>query len=125
MAGAILGFLGVGAGAFGAHVLSDRIPPASLIIYETAVRYHVVHALALIVIGALGQRSRGRSLQVSGWAFLVGVIVFSGSLYALAVLGMRWLGAVTPFGGVAFLVGWAGLAWAGWRIRSSARGEPN
>ena len=108
--GALLAGLAVAAGAFGAHGLRDRLPPDMLAIFETAVRYQMYHALALLVVGSLaGQWPAG---AVAGWCFVVGIAVFSGSLYVLSLTGVRWLGAITPLGGVAFLVGWAWLAWA-------------
>lgn len=110
--GAILGFLGVAAGAFGAHALRDAVTVDRLAIFETAVRYQLVHALALVLAGMLGAR-------MAGWAFLGGVVVFSGSLYLLVLLDKRWLGAVTPIGGVLFLVGWGLLAVHAGRSRAS------
>jgi len=125
--GAILGFLSVALGAFGAHGLRGKYPIAEsdsfakrmenqrlLENFETAARYNMYHALALAAVGLLAV-SRGPSLalNVAGWAFLLGMLLFSGSLYTLALTGQRWLGAVTPFGGVAFLVGWIALAVAG------------
>ena len=109
---AILGFLAVALGAFGAHALRARLTPDQLTIYHTAVLYHFVHALALFGVGILAERHGSVPLQVTGWAFTVGVVLFSGSLYALAVSGVRLLGAITPLGGLAFLVGWASLVWA-------------
>ncbi len=118
--GAVLGFLGVAAGAFGAHGLRGRVTAELLAAYQTGARYHLIHALALILMGALAPRLSSRATAVSGWAFVIGVVVFSGSLYALALTGTRWLGAVTPFGGVSLLVGWGALVWAGWRSRASS-----
>lgn len=113
--GALLGFVGVAAGAFGAHALRGRVAADLLAVYQTGARYHLVHALALLLVGALAPRLSPRAGAVAGWAFLVGLLVFCGSLYALALTGTRWLGAVTPFGGVSLLVGWGALAWAAWR----------
>lgn len=117
--GAALGFLGVAAGTFGAHGL-DRVAaaPEALEWWSTGVLYHLVHALALLAVDLLaaapgtGERPR-RALTVAGWAFALGVLVFSGSLYAMALGAPRWFGAITPLGGVAFLVGWVSLARAG------------
>ena len=103
VAGAILGFLGVAAGAFGAHGLKGSLAPDRLEIFETAVRYQLIHAVALLVVPSLGA-------EKAGWAFLAGTIVFSGSLYVLVLADQRWLGAVTPIGGLLLLVGWALLA---------------
>jgi uncharacterized membrane protein YgdD (TMEM256/DUF423 family) len=103
-------------GAFGAHALKDRIAPDLLATYHTAVEYHVYHALGLLAVGlAALHLPESAWLRAAGWAMAAGVVLFSGSLYALALTGIRTLGAVTPFGGVAFLGGWAALAWAVWR----------
>jgi len=109
--GALLGLFGVGLGAFGAHVLKPRIGMEALAVYQTGVQYHLVHALALLVVGLLPRLlPMTVHLRLAGWFFLAGVVLFSGSLYLLAVSGQRWLGAITPFGGLAFLVGWALIA---------------
>lgn len=107
--GSILGFLGVGFGAFGAHALKARLSPELLTIFETGVRYQMYHALALLATAALMSRSEGRAVIVAGWSFTAGILIFSGSLYALALTGVTILGAVTPIGGLAFLIGWAAL----------------
>jgi len=111
-----LGFLAVILGAFGAHGLRARLDPAALDIWRTAVLYHLVHAAVLLGVALAGERLR--AARVACWLFCVGVLVFSGTLYLLALGGPRWLGAVTPVGGVAFLGGWAALI-AG--IRPAAR----
>ena len=108
--GALSGFVSVAAGAFGAHALRDRLAANYLAIFETAARYQMYHALALLAVALLMYRSPGTSLLWAGWLFLVGTVLFSGSLYALALTGTRWLGAITPLGGVAFLAGWICLA---------------
>jgi uncharacterized membrane protein YgdD (TMEM256/DUF423 family) len=110
--GALLGFLGVALGAFGAHGLKGRLDSlGTAAAYQTAVEYHMVHALALLAVGLLVNPShRNPPLAVAGWSFLAGVTLFSGSLYLLSVTGVRALGAVTPFGGVAMLVGWLAFA---------------
>jgi uncharacterized membrane protein YgdD (TMEM256/DUF423 family) len=110
--GALAAGIGVALGAFGAHGLKDRVAPDLLAVFETGVRYHMYHALALLAVGWATSRWSGTSLQAAGWLFLVGIVVFSGSLYLLALTGMRWLGAITPLGGLCFLLGWASLAWA-------------
>lgn len=108
--GALSGALTVALGAFGAHALKERLTPEELDIWRTAVQYQGLHAAALGLTGLLAARvGRGAG---AGWGFLVGTLLFSGSLYALALGGPRYLGAITPFGGVAFLVGWALLALA-------------
>ncbi|MBS1817271.1 MAG: DUF423 domain-containing protein [Acidobacteria bacterium] len=108
--GALMGFVGVGLGAFGAHGLKGRLSPDMLAVFETGVRYQMYHALALLVVGALMTRLEGRAIVVAGWSFTAGILIFSGSLYALALTGVTMLGAVTPIGGVAFLAGWVALA---------------
>lgn len=113
--GGIFAFLGVGLGAFGAHGLAGRVSPADLAIFETGARYQMFHALALLVLAVGGGTLPGKWVRVSGWAFTLGILLFSGSLYALVLSGVRGLGAVTPFGGVSFLVGWAALTWAFFR----------
>jgi uncharacterized membrane protein YgdD (TMEM256/DUF423 family) len=109
-------FAAVAFGAFGAHGLKAAIAPDMLAVYQTAVQYHFWHALGLLGIGLLlALRPDSRMLGVAGWLLVAGMLLFSGSLYALAVTGIRGFGAITPLGGVAFLAGWACLAWAAWR----------
>ena len=109
--GSVAGFLGVAGGAFGAHGLRSRLSPEMLAIFETAVRYQMYHVLALLLTAAaIGRVGDARLLSVAGWSFIGGIILFSGSLFALALTGVTTLGAITPLGGVAFLVGWACLA---------------
>ena len=108
--GSLLAGLAVAAGAFGAHALRARLSAADLAIYETAARYQMYHAVALIVVALVLQRWPGGLPQWAGWLFVVGIALFSGSLYVLVFSGQRWLGAVTPLGGVAFLTGWGCLA---------------
>jgi uncharacterized membrane protein YgdD (TMEM256/DUF423 family) len=111
-AGAALAGLAVAAGAFGAHALRDTITSADLQTYETAARYHMYHALALLVVGRLLSRRATSLLRATFWLFLAGILLFSGSLYALALTGEKALGYLTPIGGAAFLAGWACLALA-------------
>jgi uncharacterized membrane protein YgdD (TMEM256/DUF423 family) len=113
--GAVLAFLGVAAGAFGAHALEGRVSGDLVRVFETGARYHLVHALALTYVGLASARWTDPLWTAAGWLFVVGVVVFSGSLYALALTGDRWLGAITPLGGVAFLAGWLAVAAAAWR----------
>src|SRR3954447_13020648 len=108
--GALMGLTGVGLGAFGAHGLRGRLSPEMLAVFETGVRYHMYHALALLATAALMSRGEGRAVMIAGWSFTAGILIFSGSLYALALTGVTMLGAVTPLGGVAFLIGWIALA---------------
>jgi uncharacterized membrane protein YgdD (TMEM256/DUF423 family) len=124
--GAVAGFLAVAFGAFGAHGLKDRLKPAvsdsteeaafklrRLENFETASRYNMYHALALVAVGMLALSGRpGTALSVAGWSFVFGTLIFSGSLYAYGLTGQRWLGAITPFGGVGLLIGWIALALA-------------
>jgi uncharacterized membrane protein YgdD (TMEM256/DUF423 family) len=104
--GSMFGFLGVVAGAFGAHAMADRLEPRLLEVWETAAHYQLVHALALFAAAWLVHHTHATVAWVAGWAFAAGIVVFSGSLYLMAFTGARSLGAVTPIGGVAFLVGW-------------------
>lgn len=106
------GFSGVAFGAFGAHALRARLTPELLAVWRTAVEYQFWHALALLAAGLLAMSRPGTLLTAAAWCFALGVLLFSGSLYALCLSGVRGLGAVTPLGGVAFLAGWAALAWA-------------
>ncbi|MFQ6114378.1 MAG: DUF423 domain-containing protein [bacterium] len=110
--GAISALLSVAAGAFGAHALKNRLSAEMLSIFEVGVRYHMYHALALLAVAWACTRWPGTLTTISGWLFLSGTVIFSGSLYALSFSGIRWLGAITPIGGVAFLGGWVCLAWA-------------
>ena len=109
--GALNAAIAVAAGAFGAHGLRDRLEPRALEIFETAARYQMYHALALILCGLIATRGAA----TAGWLLQLGIVVFSGSLYALALTGVKGLGAITPLGGLAFLIGWGWLAWSAWR----------
>jgi uncharacterized membrane protein YgdD (TMEM256/DUF423 family) len=104
--GAFLGFLGMAAGAFGAHLLKSRLPSESFDVFEVAVRYQMYHALVLVALVALLGLHPSPWFAWAGWLFIVGVAIFSGSLYALVASGMRWWGAITPIGGLLLLVGW-------------------
>lgn len=108
--------LAVAAGAFGAHALKARLGVEALAWWDTGARYQIYHALALFAVAAAAHAWPGaRSVRIAGALFVAGTVLFSGSLYALALTGVRGLGAVTPLGGVAFLGGWACLAWAALR----------
>jgi len=116
--GAASAFLAVAAGAFGAHALGGRLSPDLIAVYQTGVTYQMYHALGLLAVGILlGRFSVGGSpwLTASGWLFVAGTVLFSGSLYGLSLGGISALGAITPLGGVAFLVGWAALGAGIWR----------
>lgn len=115
--GAISAAVAVAAGAFGAHALRARLEPRLLEVFETAARYQMYHALALFAVAWVLSRSAATGLATaSGWLFVAGTLVFSGSLYAMALSGLRGLGAVTPVGGLCLLAGWALLAVAAWRV---------
>lgn len=104
--------IAVALGAFGAHALKTRLSPEMLAVYDTGVRYQMFHALALLAVAWAGTRWPGSTaITASGWLFIAGTLLFSGSMYALSLSGVRGLGAVTPIGGLAWLVGWAMLAW--------------
>jgi len=113
-AGALSACVAVLAGAFGAHALRPSLTPAALATFETAARYQMFHALALLIVAGLLERPRHPAVARAALAFLAGTVVFSGSLYALALTGHTWLGAVTPLGGAAFIAGWLLLAWGLW-----------
>ena len=111
LVGSLVGFLGVAAGAFGAHGLRSRLSPDMLAVFETAVRYQMYHVFALLITAVvMGRVGDARLLTIAGWSFIAGIVLFSGSLYALALTGISSLGAITPLGGLAFLVAWACLA---------------
>lgn len=112
----LFGALGVGLGAFGAHALRERLTADLLVTFETGVRYQMYHALALVaVVVALGRWPESSLAVAAGWLFVAGIILFSGSLYGLALLDIRILGAITPLGGVAFIGAWLCLLLAAWR----------
>ena len=109
--GALLGFTAVAAGAFGAHLLRNPLTLAQLEIFQTAARYQMYHALALLFVGSLP--AQARRLTAAGWCFLGGTLIFSGSLYGLSLSGLAILGLITPLGGLALLSGWGLLLWWG------------
>jgi uncharacterized membrane protein YgdD (TMEM256/DUF423 family) len=117
---AVNGFIAVAAGAFGAHALKTRLDPKLLETFDVGARYQMYHALALLATAWLIAQYPSRTATASGYCFAIGIVVFSGSLYALSLSGVRWLGAITPIGGTLFLVGWLLLAWAGGAIRSAS-----
>lgn len=111
--GAVAMALGVILGAFGAHGLKNKLTPDLLAVYQTGVEYHLYHALGLILVGVLiNQFPQVAGLHTGGWLLLAGIVIFSGSLYVLAISGIRWLGAITPIGGTAFIAGWLWIAWS-------------
>ena len=109
-AGGVLGFLAVAAGAFGAHLFKEQLTAEHLEVYQLAARYHLTHAVSLVLVGLLRTNAPNRLLDAAGWAFLLGTLIFSGSLYWLALSGWKVLGAITPLGGLGLLTGWALLA---------------
>ena len=113
----VSGMLAVVLGAFGAHALKGKLDQHALGIFETAVQYHFYHSFALLAVGVIAlTQPQTVLLRSSGWLFLLGIVVFSGSLYLLSLTGIRWLGAITPLGGLAFIGGWACLAATGWKL---------
>jgi uncharacterized membrane protein YgdD (TMEM256/DUF423 family) len=113
--GSILAGLGVAAGAFGAHALKEILDAPMLQVFETATRYVMYHAFGLCIVSWAIDRYPEQRLEKSGWLFLIGILLFSGSLYVVSLAGIRWVGAVTPIGGLAFMTGWLLLAWGVWR----------
>lgn len=115
----ILAGLAVAAGAFGAHALKDKLTERAIEIFETAARYQMYHALALLFVALLLTRveTPPAFLNAAGFAFIAGIAIFSGSLYALSLSGIKWLGAITPIGGVAFMIGWGCLAVAAFNLK--------
>ena len=107
----IFGFLSVALGAFGAHSLKNILDDYGKSIYEKAVLYQMFHTMALFAVGLMQHFDKETSFSTAGWGFFIGIVLFSGSLYLLAVTGIKWLGAITPVGGVAFLFGWLWLVW--------------
>lgn len=116
MFAAFFGFTGVALGAFAAHGLKDRLSSDYLAVFHTGVMYQLVHTLALLAVALLAVQLPGRLVGYAGIAFIVGILLFSGSLYALTLTGVSKLGIITPFGGLAFLVGWFCLGLAAWRL---------
>lgn len=113
--GSLSAFLAVALGAFAAHGLKGKLPPDMFNIFEVGVRYHMYHALALLAVAWACTRWPGMPANAAGWLFVSGTVIFSGTLYLLALGGPRWLGMITPIGGLAFLAGWLLLAWVVWR----------
>ena len=119
MIGAVSAALAIAAGAFGAHALRTRLDVRSFEIFETAAHYHLIHALALVLVGVLVATGWDRAAR-AGVGFVVGTVIFSGSLYALAISGVKVLGAITPIGGVGFIAGWLMLAHIAWQRSRTA-----
>ncbi len=108
--GAVSGALGVMLGAFGAHGLKEKLSEKMLANWMTGVEYHFYHTFAILAVGLLAMHVQSKSLSSSGWAFVAGIAIFSGSLYVMALTGVTKLGMITPIGGLAFIVGWVLLA---------------
>ena len=115
MLGALSAFIGVAAGAFGAHGLKSRISAEMLAVFEVGVRYQMYHAFALIAAAWAQTKWPSPIVITGGWLFVIGTVLFSGSLYLLSMSGVKWLGAITPLGGLAFLAGWICIAWGAWK----------
>lgn len=113
--GAMFAATSVAAGAFGAHALKAILDPPMLAVYETAARYQMYHAVGLFVVAWLLRETRSSSAVKAGWLFCAGILLFSGSLYVVALAEIKWMGALTPLGGVSFIAGWSCVAWAAWR----------
>ena len=111
MLGSVFAFLGVAAGAFGAHGLKGKLDEPMLEVFETGARYQMYHGLALLAVAWALSRWPGGMMTTAGWLFVAGILVFSGSLYLLSLTGIRWLGAITPIGGVMLLAGWGCMVW--------------
>lgn len=116
--GAVMSLVGVAAGAFGAHGLRPILSEQMMAVFETGVRYHLVHGLAILIAGLCAHSFGHPAFVRAGWSFLVGILIFSGSLYVLALSGIRTLGILTPFGGLAFLIGWGTLSWGFWSAKN-------
>ena len=116
---AILGGLSVAGGAFASHALKEKLSERAIAIFETGARYQMYHALALLMVALLLSRAEAAQsfLVAAGVAFIVGVVIFSGSLYTLSLTDIKWLGAITPLGGAAFIIGWSCLAVAAWSFK--------
>ena len=116
---AIFGGLSVAAGAFASHALTEKLSERALQVFDTAARYQMYHAIALVLVALLLSRAEFSqpSLMAAGWAFIIGITVFSGSLYALSLTDIKVLGAVAPLGGAAFIAGWGCLAYAAFNFK--------
>jgi uncharacterized membrane protein YgdD (TMEM256/DUF423 family) len=112
--GALFAATAVAAGAFGAHALKAILDPPMLAVYETAARYQMYHALGLFVVAWLGRETESPLAIKAGWLFCAGILLFSGSLYLVALAGIKWMGALTPLGGLSFISGWICVAWTAW-----------
>ena len=116
--GALSGATAVMAGAFGAHAIAESVTPERLATFRTGAQYQLIHSLALLLVGIIVERLPSKVVQWSGQLFLAGVILFSGSLYALVLVDLPAFGVITPFGGLAFICGWLLLAWGAWKAQA-------
>ena len=119
--GGIFGATAVALGAFGAHGLRSSVDAQTLSTWQTAAHYHLVHSLMLVMIGVLRGHTRSKAVRAAGWLFLIGIVIFSGTLYLLVLTDNKWLGAVTPLGGICLIAGWVCLAAAG--VKLPEKGE--
>ncbi|MBH0178629.1 MAG: DUF423 domain-containing protein [Nitrospira sp.] len=115
MIGCVLAGVGVAAGAFGAHMLKTILEPPMLAAYDTATRYQMYHAFGMVLVGIVMRVYDDRRLAMSGWLFAMGMVLFCGSLYGIALAGLKWLGPITPLGGLTFIIGWGLLGWGVWK----------
>lgn len=115
MIGCVLAGIGVAAGAFGAHMLKTILEPPMLAAYDTATRYQMYHAFGMVLVGMAIRVYDDRRLAVAGWLFAIGMLLFCGSLYGIALAGLKWLGPITPLGGLTFIIGWGIFGWRVWR----------
>ncbi len=120
ISGAVHAAVAVAAGAMAAHALRPRLEPRMFEVFETGARYQMYHALALLAVAWLIQQGPSGAGQAAGWCFQIGIVLFSGTLYALALGGPKWLGMITPLGGTLFILGWLALAVAGWGLKRAA-----
>jgi uncharacterized membrane protein YgdD (TMEM256/DUF423 family) len=118
MLAAFFGFTGVALGAFAAHGLKNKLSAEYLAVFQTGTHYQLIHALALLAVAVLSIYLPGRLVNTAGWMFCLGIVLFSGSLYALTLTGISTLGIITPFGGLSFLAGWLCLGVAAWRMQA-------
>ena len=119
--GCVFAGLGVAAGAFGAHMLKGLLDPPMLAVYDAAIRYQMYHAFGMVLVGIAMRIGDDRRLAPAGWMFAAGILLFSGSLYGIALVGLKWLGPITPIGGLAFIAGWSFLGWRLWRGTEQTR----
>ena len=115
MIGCVVAGVGVAAGAFGAHMLKTILEPPMLAAYDTATRYQMYHAFGMVLVGIVMRVYDDRRLAKAGWLFAMGMVLFCGSLYGIALAGLKWLGPITPLGGLTFISGWGLLGWRVWR----------